>query len=59
VSQYEFRVEQYVRQADGKWLYTETTDPNGQVVFDSIACRVPMAGIYRRVNFRNEEDLPA
>ena len=59
VSQYEFRVEQFVRQADGKWLYTETTDPNGHVVFESVACRIPMEGLYHRVNFKNEEDLPA
>jgi Uma2 family endonuclease len=59
VSQYEFRVEQYVRQPDGKWLYTETTDPNGYVTFESIACRIPMEGLYHRVNFKKEEDLPA
>jgi Uma2 family endonuclease len=59
LSQYEFRVEQYVRQADGKWLYTETTDPNGHVVFDSIACRIPMEGLYHRVNFRKEDEGPA
>jgi len=59
VSQYECRVEQFVRQADGRWLYTETTDPNGHVVFESIACRVPMEGLYHRVNFKKEEDLPA
>ena len=59
VSQYECRVEQYARQADGKWLYTDTTDPNGHVVFESIACRVPMEGLYHRVNFSKEEDPPA
>jgi Uma2 family endonuclease len=59
VSQYEFRVEQYVHQADGKWLYSKTTDPNGHVVFESIACRVPMEGLYHRVNFKNEEERPA
>jgi len=58
VSQYEFRVEQFVRQADGKWLYTDTTDPNGHVVFESIACRVSMEGLYHRVNFSKEEDPP-
>jgi Uma2 family endonuclease len=59
VSQYECRVEQYVRQSDGKWLYTETMDPNGHITFESIACRVPMEGLYHRVNFKKEEDLPA
>jgi len=58
VSPYEFRVEQYVRQAAGKWLYTETTDPNGHISFESIACRVPMEGLYHRVSFKTEEDLP-
>jgi len=48
-------VEQYVRQEDGKWLYTETTDPNGLVIFETIACRISMAGLYHRVNFKIEE----
>ena len=59
VSQYEFRVEQYVRQSDGKWLYTKTTDPNGHVVFESVACRVSMEGLYHRVKFRKDDDPPA
>jgi Uma2 family endonuclease len=53
VSQFEFRVEQFVRQPDGKWLYSQTTDPNGFVQFDSIACRISMSGLYHRVNFKN------
>ena len=59
VSQNEFRVEQYVRQPDGKWLYTETTDPNRDVIFEPIACRVQMKDIYHRVIFKKEEDSPA
>jgi Uma2 family endonuclease len=55
VSQYEFRIEQYLRQADGKWLYTETTDPNDAVVFESIACRISMTSLYHRVNFKSEK----
>jgi Uma2 family endonuclease len=56
ISQYDCRVEQYVRQANGKWLYTETTDPNESVVFESIACRISMSGIYHRVNFKTDSD---
>jgi Uma2 family endonuclease len=52
VSQFEYRVEQYVRQADGKWLFTQTTDPHGHVTLDSIVCRIPMTGVYHRVNFK-------
>jgi Uma2 family endonuclease len=59
VSQNEFRVEQYVRQSDGKWLYTKTTDPNGHVVFESVACRVSLEGLYHRVKFRKDDEPPA
>jgi Uma2 family endonuclease len=51
VSQEECRVEQYVRQDDGKWLYTETTDPNALVELASVACRLSLSRLYRRVDF--------
>jgi Uma2 family endonuclease len=55
VSQYEYRVEQYIGHPDGKWLYSETADPNGHIEFESIGCRIPLAGIYHRVTFKPEE----
>ena len=52
VAQTECRVEQYVRQSDGKWVYSETTDPNGNVELTSIACRLPLNRVYHRVQFQ-------
>ena len=51
VSQYECRVEQYVRQPDDKWLYTETTDPAGSIELPSITCRLSLSHIYQRIDF--------
>ena len=53
VAQAECRVEQYARQADGKWLYTESTEPNGSIELTSVACRLPLARIYHKVEFEN------
>jgi len=51
VSQHECRVEQYLRQPDGKWLYTETTDPNSSLELASIACRLSISRVYHRIDF--------
>ena len=52
VSQYEWRVEQYVRQCDGSWLFTESTDPRSVVSLPSIGCELAMAEIYDKVPIR-------
>ena len=51
VSQNECRVEQYVRQPDDKWLYTETMDPAGSIELPSITCRLSLSHIYQRIDF--------
>ena len=51
VSQSECRIEQYVRQPDGKWLYTETTAPTRSVELRSIACRLSVSRVYHRIDF--------
>jgi Uma2 family endonuclease len=51
VSQTELRVERYLRQADGNWLYSEITDPAGSLELTSVVCRVPLSRIYRKVDF--------
>jgi hypothetical protein len=37
----------------------ENHGSDGNLVFESIACRAPMEGLYHRVNFRKEEELTA
>ena len=51
VSQDNCRIEQFLRQSDGKWLYTETTDPNETIELSSIACRLSVSRVYHRIEF--------
>ena len=49
VSQTECRVERYTRQASGEWAYIDVINPEGVIELNSIACRVSVAKIYKRV----------
>jgi Uma2 family endonuclease len=51
VTQTEHRVERYLRQNDGTWLYSEVTDPQGSLELSSLTCRIPLSRIYRKVDF--------
>jgi len=51
ISQGECRVERFVRQPDGDWLYTETTEMDGSIELVSVACRLSLARVYHRVDF--------
>jgi Uma2 family endonuclease len=53
VSQKEYRVERFVRQEDGNWLYSEVTDPEGSIEISTVVCRVQLSRIYHRVKFQN------
>jgi Uma2 family endonuclease len=59
VSQKEYRVERFVRQEDGNWLYSEVTDPEGSVEITTVVCRIPMSRIYRKVKFEPAAETPA
>jgi Uma2 family endonuclease len=49
VSQDEYRVEQYVKQADGKWLLTDIRSLESTVGLISLQCALPLKEIYERV----------
>lgn len=55
VSQDEMRVERYLRQASGEWTYSDTTDPDAFLDLHSIGSRIPLARIYRSIQFRTEK----
>ena len=57
VSQTECRVERYVRQDDGNWIYSESTDPNSSIELTSIACRLPLSRMYHKVDFDRRKNL--
>jgi Uma2 family endonuclease len=52
VSQSEYRVERYSRRDDGSWTFTEVTDFDGSLELTSVACALPLARVYRRVQIR-------
>ena len=50
VAQDEYKVEQYVKQADGRWLLTDIRSLEGVVEMVSIQCRLMLADVYDRVS---------
>lgn len=51
VAQYEFRVEQYLRQPNGQWSQMQYTSPDEVVQLASIDCSVRLSDIYDKVVF--------
>lgn len=54
VSQFEPRVEQFLRQPNDDWNLRITTDPTAFIALSSITCEVSFAEIYDRVEFPPE-----
>jgi Uma2 family endonuclease len=52
-------VERFVRQPDGSWLLTVFDDLSQDFQFASVSVRIPLAEIYRGVNFPQSQDLRA
>lgn len=55
VSQSRPLVEHYVRQPDGKWLWTKHRELNDVVELPSIGCRLALSEIYEQVVVIKEE----
>jgi len=51
IAQDTFRVEQYTKQPDGAWLFSETTDAHSTLKLASIGCELSLSDIYARVDF--------
>lgn len=49
VAQDEFRVEQYVKQSDGRWLLSDIRLPESVLELTSISCSIALKDIYDRV----------
>ena len=49
IAQDEYRVEQYVRQADGRWLLSDIRSLEGVFELPSIGCTLRLADVYARV----------
>lgn len=49
VAQEQYHVEHYARQADGRWLLSETNDPGETLHLPSLACDLALAEVYDRI----------
>lgn len=58
VSQREHRVEQFIRQPDGSWLFREYRSLGDSLRLPSIGCEIPLEEIYYLVEPGGEEGLP-
>jgi Uma2 family endonuclease len=50
VAQDEYKVEQYAKQPDGRWLLSDIRSLKGVVELDSIECRLTLADVYDKVS---------
>jgi Uma2 family endonuclease len=51
VAQEEYRVEQYVKQAAGRWLLTEVRSLESVIELESIGCSLALRDIFDRISF--------
>ena len=55
VSQEEYRVEQYLKQADGRWLLSDVRLLESLIELTSIGCSLALRDIYDRITFDEPE----
>lgn len=52
IAQHCCKVERFARQEDGTWIYSICQDMQDVLVLESIQCEMPLAEVYRKVQFR-------
>ncbi|MCK9425341.1 MAG: Uma2 family endonuclease [Ignavibacteriaceae bacterium] len=52
VSQDKPKVEQFLKQQDGKWLYSEVNGIDSRAQFTSIECEIDLKEVYHKVEFK-------
>ncbi len=52
IAQHCCKVERFVRQENSTWIYSIHQDMQDVLVLESIQCELPLAEVYRRVQFR-------
>jgi Uma2 family endonuclease len=50
------RVERFLRQSDGQWLYRDAVGLEESLELQSIGCKLALADVYRQVKFDTETD---
>ncbi len=54
-----FSVEVFTRQGDNRWLLSAFNQPDDEILFESIQCRVRLGDIYQKVRFESSEAGPS
>ncbi len=54
VSQYEARIEKYVKRGDGFWLLSEAVGSDSEIEFASIECKIALSEVYDKIDFSVE-----
>ena len=49
VAQDEYRIEQFVKQPDGHWLYSDARSPEGILELTSIQCVLTLKEVYDKI----------
>lgn len=57
VDQYSFHIEQFFKQADGQWLFSEYEGESAVLTLKSIPLNIPFQDIYQRVSFDQTSNL--
>jgi hypothetical protein len=55
ISQDNYHIEHYARQAEWEWLFTEARGLQGRISIDSIGCVLGLDEVYERVDVGEEE----
>lgn len=56
IDQYSFSVEQYVKKAEGEWIFKEHEGENAVLALKSLDFQISFRDIYERVNFELSEE---
>ncbi len=56
IDQSQYHVMQYVKTADGQWLFTELEAESGLLSLQSIDFQIALSDLYEKVNFQESED---
>jgi Uma2 family endonuclease len=56
IAQDRCRIEQFTKQNDGKWLFSEVNSPDAKVKLLSIDCELSVAEVYDKVEFEKENE---
>ncbi len=56
IDQYSFTVEQFVKQAEGQWIFKEYEGEDAVLILNSIDFQIALRDIYERVDFELIEE---